>query len=764
MSQHKVEIPELIRSASAPCLVIREEELKAIHDKQKTAAWAASAFTRLEADAQEWLKVAVEFPDCGGQWPHWYACENDGNRLVTEDPKTHRCPKCGRIYSGEPWDSVPLTAVHNGLSQAVLKLGVYYALTRKKEAAVKAAEILMGYTERYPNYPLRDHMMKSDTAWATKVSWGSLGESVWLIPVCGGYDLIRHADVLTPADHHCIREQLLRPAAKLILKHNIGIHNIQCWHNGAIGSAGLLLRDRDLVSFAVEGEVGICRQIAQGVQKDGFWFEGSWGYHFYGMTPLLAWTEALRNCGLDLYDAHFKRMFEAPFLAVRPDGGLPAFHDSGGPPLSGTARNYEIAYTRYGDARFAWPLVRSDRGNLDALLYGAVDLPEQIPETETTTHLSHAGFVYLRQGPKASQSYLALDYGPHGGGHGHPDKLGFIFCVGDEMLAPDPGSVAYGIPIHQKWYKQTVSHNTMAVDGHSQAPCTGKLNFLVNGPDFDLVSASADEAYDGVRMFRTLLFMDGLVLMIDRLFGERTHTFDWIYHNRGRLKTGFGRKRMAETPGEADGYEVIEKPQIGHPEGNWCAMWRTEGLSVRLTMMGSKRPTEVITGLGMDNAGAGLGSPGEVRTPLVIARRHSRQRSTFEAVLQVFKNRPVSEQLEPAQVAPSSRARGLTLCRGKSRLTLIHTLNSGPVAWGDVTYEGQALFAHTGGRRADRIALADGTRLTWGDLTWTLKAAGSVLFEKTKKGLRLTNLGDAAVEVNAGGAAVTLAPGERRAV
>ena len=116
---------------------------------------------------------------------------------------------------------------------------------------------------------MRDHNLETDTVWATKVSWGTLGESVWLIPVCAGYDLIRHADVLRPAEHQTIREQLFRPAAQLILKHNIGIHNIQCWHNCAIGTAALMLRDPDLLAFAVDGEVGIKEQIEQGVRAAG---------------------------------------------------------------------------------------------------------------------------------------------------------------------------------------------------------------------------------------------------------------------------------------------------------------------------------------------------------------------------------------------------------------------------------------------------------------------------------------------------------------
>ncbi|MDA0745425.1 MAG: alginate lyase family protein [bacterium] len=760
MSQKTPSVTELIRAASAPCLVVRETDLDGIRQKSKQTDWAAAAFKQLQDRAEAGMAKKINIPDKGGQWPHWYACETDGSKLEFKAKTGHVCPACGRVYSGEPWDSVPLTDIHAELSRTVRTLGVYYALTGSRKAAQQAAQILLEYADRYPHYPLRDHGQHTNTAWTAKVSWGTLGESIWLLPLCEGYDLIRHADVFTPADHQCIREQLLRPAAKLILKNNLGIHNIQSWHNAAIGMAGLLLRDRDLVAFALESEVGIHSQIARGILPDGFWLEGSWGYHFYAMEPLLAWAETLRNCGLDLYSDHFRRMFEAPFLAKQPDGTLPAFHDSDNASMPQAAPSYEIAYARYGDARFAWPLAHGNRHSLNALLYGVPDLPAKIPETESSTHLPRSGFVYLRQGPARDRTYLAFDYGPHGGAHGHPDKLAFTLYGKGRILAPDPGSVAYGVPIHHQWYKQTVSHNTLVVDGHSQKSCTGKLDLLVNGPDFDLISSTADEAYEGVRISRSLLLMHDLVLIIDRLSGEHMHTYDWVYHNRGQMRTVFPRKQLSTPPGETDGFEHILDPRSGQPEEDWRVNWRTGTAGVRLSMIGSRRvPTKVITGEGWDNAEGATDTSKEGRTPLVIARRRNR-RTTYRCALQLFKNRPVPEELIRTELDPPARARGITLRRKNTEFTYIITLIPGPVSWQSITFEGQALFAESGGKN-ERVVLAGGTRLVWMDRTWTLESASSVQFENTSKGIRLTNLGKEAASVAVGDQKIPLSPGQQ---
>ncbi len=737
---------DLVRAASAPSLLLTEEEVPFVQEKIDSYSWARLAYQKLLNAARSRVATPVVIPDRGGQWPHWYACQSCGAGLVTESPTIHRCPSCGLVNSGEPWDSVPLTKIHNALSEDIRNLAVCYALSGERPFAEKAAEILLGYAAAYPRYEVRDHHLKTDSVWATKVSWGTLGESVWLIPVCCGYDLIRHADVLKPAEHQAIREQLFRPAAQLILKHNIGIHNIQCWHNCAIGMAALMLRDPDLLTFAVEGKVGIKAQISQGVRADGLWHEGSWGYHFYGLTPLLGWAVALRNCGLDLLDPGLRGSFEAPLKAVRPDGGMPAFHDSGGAPLTSAAHQYEIAFATFKDPLFATPITGSRRDSLNALLYGATEIPDDVAVSEASTDLADSGFVYARQGKKDRRTYVAFDYGPHGGGHGHPDKLGFLLYARKKIQAPDPGSVAYGIPIHQKWYKQTLSHNTVVVDGRSQEPTTGALNFWVSAKGVDLIQADAGEIYEGVRMNRTMVVTQDVVLIVDRLRSDRTHTYDWVYHNRGALRAGFMRRKLKTPLGECDGYEVIEDLRRGRPEEEWRATWKQEGSGVRLTMVGSKRQTEVYTGVGPANIdGPGIGFEAEA-VPFVIARRSRRQRTTYAAALQIFGARPVKDSFTVIPLERPARGRAYRYVCKETDLTVILSFQPGETICGDVCFRGAAALVDKGS--ANRVILCSGERLTWLGHDIRVNPVGSIEVSSDDAGLRVTNLSKAVVEIS----------------
>src|SRR5947207_11491033 len=101
---------------------------------------------------------------------------------------------------------------------------------------------------------------------------------------------------LTEPDRQAIETQLLRPALEeVILPRRMGVHNIQCRHNSAIGLVGFLLGDQKLIWTAIDDPAnGFRRQIEKGVLADGMWIEGSSGYHFFTISGLLPLAEAAR--------------------------------------------------------------------------------------------------------------------------------------------------------------------------------------------------------------------------------------------------------------------------------------------------------------------------------------------------------------------------------------------------------------------------------------------------------------------------------------
>ena len=125
---------------------------------------------------------------------------------------------------------------------------------------------------------------------------------------------------------------------------------------------------------------------------------------------------------------------------------------------------------------------------------------------------------------------LILKYGPHGGGHGHYDKLGFVSYARGGILAVDPGTQPYGAPTHDTWDKMTVAHNTMVVDERTQAEATGQLMWSQFEPGFSAARAEAGPVYRGVRLDRTMLLTADYAL--DVFVGEAT---DSAEHQDGRV-------------------------------------------------------------------------------------------------------------------------------------------------------------------------------------------------------------------------------------
>ncbi len=150
-----------------------------------------------------------------------------------------------------------------------------------------------------------------------------------------------------------------------------------------------------------------------------------------------------------------------------------------------------------------------------------------------SAHFPDGGLVVLRA--DRGDASIVLDYGPHGGGHGHPDKGGIVLYAGGRVLVPDYGTPAYGLAISGRWYRRTLSHNTVVMDARDQAPCQGTLRHLELGGPCPTAVVALDAAYPGSRWRRQVSMVEGLVLVVDDLGGEEVRTFDWLLRSRGTL-------------------------------------------------------------------------------------------------------------------------------------------------------------------------------------------------------------------------------------
>jgi hypothetical protein len=233
-----------------------------------------------------------------------------------------------------------------------------------------------------------------------------------------------------------------------------------------------------------------------------------------------------------------------------------------------------------------------------------------------------------------------LDYAPHGGGHGHPDKLQLLLYAGGQLVAPDVGSIHYGVPLHREWYKQTVSHNTVVVDGQSQKPCRGKLLRFHATPELAIASASADDAYDGVRFARTVAALPGgIVVDLVELASDEPHQYDWLFHCYGEPGARIPVGDRVAAPGTSHGYQHIrnwhgagmggDEPIVGR--------WQTGRATVTLHML-----AEPDT---LAYEGEAPGRPPSRKLPTLIVRRRG-TRATFLSAFRIG-----GKDVQPVQVS-----------------------------------------------------------------------------------------------------------------
>lgn len=223
---------------------------------------------------------------------------------------------------------------------------------------------------------------------------------------------------------------------------------------------------------------------------------------------------------------------------------------------------------------------------------------------------------------------LRLDHGVAGGTHGHADKLHLDVVGGGGLQSTDLGQI-YGVDnadLTNNWYRESVSHNTVVVDGKSQdRNIRGALDYFGTTPRFKVVDAKADKPYAAmpdVSLRRAELMTDEYTVDVFDARGTSAHRFDQSWHGVGDLTlsgpamTPPACGTCVLDPNDKDfGYDELRFVAEGTAaNGAWQAEWRTPQsvLSMRALEPSS---TQVLR-----TTGPGLATDGK-QIPFVLARR-----------------------------------------------------------------------------------------------------------------------------------------------
>src|SRR5437899_2166014 len=178
-------------------------------------------------------------------------CPDDGAALEFDpwSPHQHRCPRCGKTWSGERHDRHWARFQHLWMAERAAHLAALGALADNAAAAARASEILRAYARSYWTYPNRDNVLGP-----SRLFFSTYLESIWILNFLAAAVLLRASGRLDDATARGVG-QVADEAANLIGEFDEGFSNRQTWNDAALAAIAVWFEDAELAARAVRREL-----------------------------------------------------------------------------------------------------------------------------------------------------------------------------------------------------------------------------------------------------------------------------------------------------------------------------------------------------------------------------------------------------------------------------------------------------------------------------------------------------------------------------
>lgn len=521
---------------------------------QKKGKLWPEAISQLKKEVREVMAEPVLVPKTGiANWFLYYYCTKCSVQLEFNrmNGHYHKCPACGQVFTGEPYDSTWWGIINSRNYTAAFKMGLLYLVTKEESYAKKAISIMTEYSKYYKDYEVHGDIPYNGPG---KSGAQTLDEANFLRSFAMTYDLL--SDVMTKAEQAFIREGMLLPGAEFLMEHRHNqLHNHEVIINSAIAIIGLIFHMDSYVKFAVYEPYGLLYQLEHGMLPNHMWFEGAFGYHFYALTSFFAYEKfALHTPHSHISHPNYKAMMELLVDYLEPGFRIPMLNDTNYGHTSSSLYLYEFAYREMGGEKLLYILNQlyknEKRDNMEAFIYGVDELP-------TCSHLSKnyhvneglSGNTILRG---SNGRYLLFKHDSYGGEHDHYDRLGISYLAYGKRISPDLGTTGYGALLHYDYYKNTGSHNTVMIGEENQAPVNAVLRRYeeLDGviyaeaeadwtapytmPDSFTIVQWKEEHYRSVKMTRKIAWTDDYFAEVFLVTGaDPDLAIDWVMHVSG---------------------------------------------------------------------------------------------------------------------------------------------------------------------------------------------------------------------------------------
>ena len=305
---------------------------------------------------------------------------------------------------------------------------------------------------------------------------------------------------------------------------------------------------RETAGAVLEEEI-VKQMFPSGVHR-----EQAFGYHlFVTELFLMALYEADRIgwAFSESYKLGLRRMIEVIPALTDQGGNLPGYGDGDdGMAVQLHARSERRDQWLYDFARLLL--------DADVPVAGGPTLParlagfEQVPPNQQSKPIRRrvfddAGLYVLATGRETPEEiFVLVDAGPQGylsqAAHGHADALSFVLNVGGRRILVDSGTYCYHQePEWRNYFRGTLAHNTVTVDGHDQSVPGGTFLWLKRA-DAKVLEWNPEEQtllaeHNGYRHLRLgvihrrkMVLNDHRLDISDELLGAGEHSLEWRFH------------------------------------------------------------------------------------------------------------------------------------------------------------------------------------------------------------------------------------------
>ncbi len=478
-----------------------------------------------------------------GGWWHDYVCPTHGVELGPAVGDGYPCPY-GCTLRGESFTGAWVVMEHQARAREARLLARRHRAEGDPADAERALAILTDFAAYYAEVAAGGSSERAEE-WMLKGKLFSqaLTEAIWGVQIADAALVLSEVAELRPALAERVAPMLaslLDTVAeawhRLVVVRKEPANNYVAWLDAAgagLSRALAALGHRVGDPMAVPA-LWLDRTLAYldlAVDEQGWEWEGSTYYHLFVLRAILLGLQDADPASIP--EETRDRLAAMVAVLVRlagPDGGLPSLHDG---PFDRTGVHLEVleicALARQVwaappvDAIEGWVRRRLGSGHdgLEDRLDGWFDGPS-IPwpvtgDLRASTHFAGTGYVVLRD--PADTLTAVLDAGPHGGSHGHLDKLG-LYLYGDGVAwQPAPGVPPYGSALRRGYYARTRAHPTVRVDDQDQLPTTGTVDLVALGgtAGADRVVAGSGGAFDGVHATREVVSTASYLLDVVRV-------------------------------------------------------------------------------------------------------------------------------------------------------------------------------------------------------------------------------------------------------